>query len=83
MLLLCSFFRLRELFLVKNGLTTSPRFLFFFENAKNLVRSDDATRGKKRGWPNRVKSLPLCTYQCKPRGGGGESAGKGWGFDKF
>ena len=23
----------------------------------------------------------LCTYQCKPRGGG--SAGKGWGFDKF
>ena len=21
----------------------------------------------------------LCTYQCKPRGGG--SAGKGWGFD--
>ena len=22
----------------------------------------------------------LCTYQCKPRGGGG-SAGKGWGFD--
>ena len=24
----------------------------------------------------------LCTYQCKPRGGGG-GAGKGWGFDKF
>ena len=25
----------------------------------------------------------LCTYQCKPRGGGGGSAGKGWGFDKY
>ena len=24
-----------------------------------------------------------CTYQCKPRVGGGGSAGKGWGFDKF
>ena len=27
--------------------------------------------------------LQLCTYQCKSRGGGGGSAGKGWGFDKF
>ena len=26
--------------------------LFFFENAKNLGRSDDAKRRKKRGWPN-------------------------------
>ena len=25
----------------------------------------------------------LCNYQCKSRGGGGGSAGKGWGFDKF
>ena len=25
---------------------------FFFENAKNLGRSDDAKRRKKRGWPN-------------------------------
>ena len=49
MLLLCSFFRLKELFQVKNGLTTS--LLFFFENAKNLGRSDDAKRRKKRGWP--------------------------------
>ena len=24
---------------------------FFFENAKNLGRSDDAKRRKKRGWP--------------------------------
>ena len=49
-LLLCSFFRLKELFQVKNGLTTSL-LLFFFENAKNLGRSDDAKRRKKRGWP--------------------------------
>ena len=50
-LLLRSFFRLKELFQVKNGLTTSLLF-FFFENAKNLGRSDDAKRRKKRGWPN-------------------------------
>ena len=55
MLLLCSFFRLKELFQVKNGLTTS--LLFFFENAKNLGRSDDAKRRKKRGWP--------CNNECK------------------
>ena len=30
MLLLCSFFRLKELFQVKNGLTTSLPFVFFF-----------------------------------------------------
>ena len=30
MLLLCSFFRLKELFQVKNGLTTSLPFFFFF-----------------------------------------------------
>ena len=46
MLLLCSFFRLKELFQVKNGVTTS--LLFFFENAKNLGRSDDGKRRKKR-----------------------------------
>ena len=51
MLLLCSFFRLKELFQVKNGLTTS--LLFFFENAKNLGQSDDAKWRKKRGWPKR------------------------------
>ena len=48
MLLLCSFFRLKELFQVKNGLT---RWFFFGENAKNLGRSDVAKRRKKRGWP--------------------------------
>ena len=34
---------------------------FFFENAKNLDRSDDSKRRKKRGWPNvqfkRIKPL--------------------------
>ena len=51
MLLLCLFFRLKELFQVKNGLTTS--LLFFLElYAKNLGRSDDAKQRKKRGWPN-------------------------------
>ena len=51
MLLLCSFFRLKELFQVKSGLTASLLFFFLFENAKNLGRSDDAKRSKKRGWP--------------------------------
>ena len=47
MLLLCSFFRLKELFQEKNGLTTS--LLFFFENAKSLVRSNDAKiNGEKK-----------------------------------
>ena len=50
LLLLCLFFRLKELFQVKNGVTT---FFFFFENAKNLGRSDDGKRRKKRGWPIR------------------------------
>ena len=42
--LLCSFFRLKELFQVKNGLTTS---LLVFENAKNVGLSGDAKRRKK------------------------------------
>ena len=50
MLLVCSFFRLKELFQMKNSLTTSLQF--FSENAKNLGRSDNAKRRKKRGWPN-------------------------------
>ena len=51
-LLLRSFFRLKELFQVKNSLTTSLLFVVVvFENAKYLGRSDDAKRRKKRGWP--------------------------------
>ena len=51
MLLLCSFFRLKELFQVKNAVTTSLLF-FSFENAKNLGWSDDGKGRKKRGWAN-------------------------------
>ena len=51
MLSLCSILRLKGLFQVKNVWTTSLRF-FFFENAKNLDRSDDSKRRKKWGWPN-------------------------------
>ena len=60
MLLLCSFFRLKELFQVKNGLTTS--LLFFFENSKNVGRLDDAKR-KRRGdrWPQDQKRRPKNT----------------------
>ena len=39
--------RLKELFQLKNGLTTSLLGFFFLENAKNLGRSDDAKRRKK------------------------------------
>ena len=46
MLLLCSFFRAKELFQVKNGLTKSL-LLFLFENAKNMGWLDDATWRKK------------------------------------
>ena len=46
MLLLCSFFILKELFPVKNGFTTL--FFFFFENVKNFSRSDDAKQDKKK-----------------------------------
>ena len=41
------FFRLKELVQMKNFLTTSlPFYLFFFDNAKHLGRSDDAKRRK-------------------------------------
>ena len=46
MLLLCSFFRLKELFQVKNGITKS--LFFFLENAQNLGRSDDGKRREKK-----------------------------------
>ena len=46
MLLLSSFLRLKELLQVKNGVSTS--LLFFFENAKNLGRSYDGKRRKKK-----------------------------------
>ena len=52
LLLLCSFFRLKELFQAKKPFNYVVTF--FFENAKNLGRSDDAKRRKKRGWPKPI-----------------------------
>ena len=52
MLLLCSFFRLKELFQVKKGVTVL--LLFFFENTKKWGRSHDGKWRKKRGWPYKV-----------------------------
>ena len=69
MLLLCSFFRLKELFQEKNGLTTS--LPFFFENAKNLGRSDDAKRRKKRGWPKKnpyKRGVRKARFDCNLEG---------------
>ena len=43
-LVLCSFFRLKELFQKWFNYVVT----FFLENAKNLGRSDDAKRGKKK-----------------------------------
>ena len=64
MLLLCSFFRLKELFQVKNGLTTSLLFIFF-ENAQNLGRSDDAKRRKiKRMALSQLAHFVQCTLRC-------------------
>ena len=46
-LLLCSFFIISSEKWFNYVVT-----FFCFENAKNLRRSDDAKRRKKRGWPN-------------------------------
>ena len=53
LLLLCSFFRLKELFQVKNGLTTS--LLFFFKMPKIRVGRTTLKGEKKRGLPMRKK----------------------------
>ena len=50
MLLLCSFFRLKELIIASEkwfNYVFTFFFFFFFLNAKNLGRSDDAKRRKK------------------------------------
>ena len=66
-LLLCSFFRLKELFQVKNGLTTSLLFLFCFENGKNLGGLDDAKRRKTRGWSYNITVFVLTFRLPKER----------------
>ena len=45
MLLPCSFVRLKELFQVKNGLTTLFYFFFFFENGSVGLNGDDEEDG--------------------------------------
>ena len=50
MLLLCSFFRLKELFEVKNGLTTSLLFVFIIKNIEKMPKiwvSQTMLNGKK------------------------------------
>ena len=55
MMLLCSFFRLKELFQVKNGFTMSLHF-FFLKMPNIWVGPDDAKRiEKKRGGPQMAK----------------------------
>ena len=49
MLLLCSFFRLKELFQVKNGVITS--LLFFLKMPKICVGRTTVDGEKKTGWP--------------------------------
>ena len=57
MLLLCSFFRLKQLFQVKNGVTTSLLFFFLWKMPKNWVGRTTVNGEKKRGWPKRF-TLP-------------------------
>ena len=44
---------------------------FFFENAKNLGRSDDAKRRKKRGWPKKnpyKRGVRIARFDCNLEG---------------
>ena len=44
---------------------------FFFENAKNLGRSDDAIRRKKRGWPKKnpyKRGVRKARFDCNLEG---------------
>ena len=55
MLLLCSFFRLKELFQVKNAVTTSLLF-FLLKMPKIWVGRMTVNGEKKRGWANIKKN---------------------------
>ena len=55
MLLLCSFFRLKELFQVKNAVTTSLLF-FLLKMPKIWVGRTTVNGEKKRGWANIKKN---------------------------
>ena len=53
MLLLCSFFRPKELFQMKNGLTILTCYLFFFLTMPKIWVGQMMPNGKKKGWPKR------------------------------
>ena len=62
MLLLCSFFRLKELFQVKNGVTTSLLF-FFLKMPKNWVSWTTVNGEKKEdGLRGSLFLLPSCKF---------------------
>ena len=65
MLLLCSFFRLKELFQVKNGLTTS--LLLVLKMLKIWVgRTTLNGEKKKRGWPNENLNSTISIKRIEP-----------------
>ena len=49
MLLLCSFFRPKELFEMKNGVTTSTRYFFFFWKMPKIWVGRTMLNGEKKG----------------------------------
>ena len=49
LVLLCSFFRLKELFQVKNGVTTSLLFFFFFFLMPKIWVGRTTINGEKNG----------------------------------
>ena len=61
--IICSFFRLTELFQVKNGLTTKLRF-FLLKMLEVWVGRTTLNGEKKRGWPkvNLPSSQTLSVY---------------------
>ena len=65
MLLLCSFFRLKELFQVKNGLTTS--LLLVLKMLKIWVGGTTLNgEKKKRGWPNENLNSAISIKRIEP-----------------
>ena len=56
MLLLCSVFRLKELFQLKNGLTTSLLFSFFSEMPKIWVGRTTLNEDKKKNGLTEVRA---------------------------
>ena len=67
MLLLCSFFRLKELFQEKNGVTTSLLFSFFLKVPKIWIGRTTVNGEKKRGWPliRWFDSIHLVTFSLR------------------